>query len=219
MEREHQFTRDASHELRTPVTVIKGAVELLCKQLNPVEESALRPLDRIQRQVTNMENIIETLLWLSRENEVIDSGPPFDVSYVTHETVEQNRHFVAGKPVDIEFTAEGDPRLSIPAPVFQIALTNLIRNAIQYTEQGTVSVIVHNDRVVVSDTGRGIASDDLQAVTQPYVRGNISKGFGLGLSIVKRISDRIDWNLKIESELNRGTTVHLIFRPAGIQKS
>jgi signal transduction histidine kinase len=219
VEREHQFTRDTSHELRTPVTVIKGAVELLHKQLNPIEESVLRPLDRIQRQVINMENIIETLLWLSRENEVIDPGPPFDVSSVTHETVEQNRHFVAGKPVDIDFTAEGDPRLSIPSPVFQIALTNLIRNAIQYTQQGTVSVIVRNDRVVVSDTGRGIASNDLQAVTQPYVRGNVSKGFGLGLSIVKRISDRIGWILKIESEVNRGTTVHLIFRPAGIQKS
>jgi signal transduction histidine kinase len=219
VEREHQFSRDASHELRTPVTVIKGAIELLRKQLNPIEEGVLRPLDRIQRQVINMENIIETLLWLSRENEVIDSGPSFDVSSVTHETVEQNRHFVAGKPVDIEFTAEGDPRLSIPSPVYKIALTNLIRNAIQYTQQGTVSVIVRNDRVVVSDTGRGISSDDLQVVTQPYVRGNVSKGFGLGLSIVKRISDRIDWNLKIESELNRGTTVHLIFGPAGIQKS
>ena len=98
--------------------MIKGAVELLRKQLNPIEESVLRPLDRIQRQVINMENIIETLLWLSRENEVIDPGPPFDVSSVTHETVEQNRHFIAGKPVDIDFTAEGDPRLSIPVACF-----------------------------------------------------------------------------------------------------
>jgi signal transduction histidine kinase len=90
VEREHQFTRIASHELRTPVTVIKGAVELLRKQFNPAEAARLRPLYRIQRQVTNMENIIEALLWLSREEVSIDPDHKFSVLPLVRDTIEEN---------------------------------------------------------------------------------------------------------------------------------
>lgn len=90
VEREHQFTRDASHELRTPVTVIKGAAEILRKQLNPIDESVLRPLDRIQRQVANMENIIEALLWLSREKISHDSLNTFSVLPLVRDTLKEN---------------------------------------------------------------------------------------------------------------------------------
>ena len=105
------------------------------------------------------------------------------------------------------------PQINVPAPLFQIAITNLIRNAIQHISSGKISVIVKNDRVLVSDTGAGIKADDLKRVTQPHVRGNRSEGFGLGLSIVKRLCDRLDWNFKIESTVGHGTTVELIFNP------
>jgi signal transduction histidine kinase len=65
--------------------------------------------------------------------------------------------------------------------------------------------------VVVSDTGAGIASTDLKTVTQPYMRGSDSEGFGLGLSIVSRLCDRIGWQLEIESVVGSGTTTQLIF--------
>ncbi|UCE56826.1 MAG: HAMP domain-containing histidine kinase, partial [Desulfobacterales bacterium] len=194
VEREQQFSSDASHELRTPVTVIKGAVELLKRKFSNPEKSVFRPLKRIERSVTNMENIIETLLWLSREEAVIDQGEPFTVASVARETIEQNRYLIANKPIEVELVTEGEPQLTIPAPLFQIALTNLIRNAIQHTVSGNISVIVKHDRVLVSDTGSGIETDDLKLVTQRHVRGNGSKGFGLGLSIVKRLCHRFGWD-------------------------
>jgi len=213
VEREQQFSRDASHELRTPVTVIKGAVELLKRKFGNPEKSVYRPLERIERSVTNMENIIETLLWLSREEAVIDQEESFAVVAVTHEIIEQNRYLIANKPIEIELVTEDEPQLNIPAPLFQIALMNLIRNAIQHTASGKISVIVKHDRVVVSDTGSGIETDDLKLVTQRHVRGNGSKGFGLGLSIVKRLCHRFGWDFNIESEVGHGTTVQLIFNP------
>ena len=172
-----------------------------------------RPLERIARSVTNMENIIETLLWLSREDAAVDQNQNFAVVPVVQETIEQNRYLIANKPIEIELVTEGEPQLNIPAPLFQIALTNLIRNAIQHTVSGNISVIVKHDRVLVSDTGTGIENADLKLVTQRHVRGNGSKGFGLGLSIVKRLCDRFGWNFDIESEVGRGTTVQLIFDP------
>ena len=212
VEREHRFSRYASHELRTPVTIIKGAVTLLKKKFSSEEDPGYRPLKRIERAVINMENIIETLLWLSREDTAIDQNNAFAVVAVIQETIEQNRYLLVNKPIDIELVPEIDPLLSIPTPIFQIMLTNLIRNAIQHTSSGKISVIVKVDRVIVSDTGAGMDPDDLSLVTQLHLRGDRDKGFGLGLSIVKRLCDRLGWRLKIESEKGRGTAVELIFQ-------
>ena len=214
VEREHRFSRYASHELRTPVTIIKGAVVLLKRKISSAneEDPIWRPLKRIERSVTNMENIIETLLWLSRENAAVDQNQNFAVVPVVQETIEQNRYLIGNKPINIDFIPEDEPQLAIPVPLFQIALTNLIRNAIQHTPSGKVGVIIRDDRVIVSDTGRGMEPDDLKLVTQSNIRGDREKGFGLGLTIVKRLCDRLGWKLEIESETGRGTTVQLIFR-------
>jgi signal transduction histidine kinase len=211
VEREHQFARNASHELRTPVTVIKGAVELLCKQINSTDTAMLRPLHRIQRQVTNMENIIEALLWLSREGVSTESDRNFSVLPLVRDTIEENRQLIADKSIDINLVAQGKPVLNVPAPLFQIAITNLIQNAVRYTSNGRITIYVREDRVLVCDTGIGIDGADLKNITQPHVRGNGSDGFGLGLSIVSRLCDRFGWQLEIESEVNCGTTAQLIF--------
>jgi len=211
VEREHQFTSDASHELRTPVTVIKGAAELLRKQLNAVEESVSRPMDRIQRQVTNMENIIEALLWLSREEVSTEPDQRLSVLSLVRDTIEEIRQLIADKSIDINLVAKGKPVLNVPAPLFQIALTNLIQNAVRYTSNGHITVYVRDDRVLVADTGIGIAGSDLENIRQPHVRGTGSNGFGLGLSIVSRLCDRFGWQFEIESEVDRGTTAQLIF--------
>ena len=78
---------------------------------------------------------------------------------------------------------------------------------------GKITVEILTDRVVVSDTGVGIAAKDLKTVTQPHVRGSGSEGFGLGLSIVRRLCDRFGWQFEIQSVVGSGTTVQLIFRP------
>lgn len=210
VEREHQFTRNASHELRTPVTVIKGAVELL--QRNK-DRSVSRPLQRIERSVNDMDCIIESLLWLAREEAADDPEQSCSVVPVVQDTIEQYRMLLADRPVDIEFTAEDNPLLPVPPPVFRIAIANIVRNAFHYTARGKITVHVCKDRVVVSDTGAGIPASDLKLVTQPHIRGKNSQGFGLGLAIVKRLCDRFGWHLEIRSERGQGTIVQLTFLP------
>lgn len=211
VEREHQFTRDASHELRTPVSVIKGAVELLWKQLNPAEASVLRPLYRIQRQVNNMEKIIEALLWLSREDTSTELDQTFSVLPMVRDTIEENRQIIADKSIEINLVAEGNPVLNVPEPLIKIALTNLIQNAVRYATRGHITVCVRDDRLMVSDTGVGMDGVELENIMQRQVRSIGNKGFGLGLSIVQRLCDRFGWQFEIDSEIGRGTTVQLIF--------
>jgi len=211
VERENRFNRYTSHELRTPVTIVKGAAALLKKKITAETDPAYRPLMRIERAVSNMENIIETLLWLSREDMAVDQHQVCEVVSVVQETIGQTRHLLGNKPIDIELIPENHPQLSIPAPMFQIMLTNLIRNAIQHTASGKIIVMVKDDRVIVSDTGTGMDPGELKLVTQPHLPGDRDRGFGLGLSIVKRLCERLSWRLKIESAMDRGTTVQLIF--------
>lgn len=211
MEREHQFTRDASHELRTPVSVIKGAVELLHMHLKSDEASVLNPLERIQRQVTNMENIIEALLWLSREEISLKPQKPFPVLALVRAVIEENRKLAGPKPIDIKLVHDGEPVLNVPAPLFRIALTNLIQNAVRHGSDSPITVRVGRDRVLVSDTGVGMSGAELAEIKRRHVRSAASKGFGLGLSIVQRLCDRFGWRFEIHSEVNRGTTVQLIF--------
>ncbi len=214
IEREKQFNRDASHELRTPVTVIKGALELLQKKPGSDEISVSRPLKRIERAVIDMQNIIESLLYLAREEASDDAKQTCAVVPTAKEAIEQLRQIFEGKPIDIEYHVHGDPILHAPPPIIKMVIINLIQNAFHYTAQGKITVQICNDRITVSDTGAGIDTQELEKITQPHVRGNNSTGFGLGLAIVKKLCHRFSWRLEINSKLGQGTKVDLIFQTA-----
>jgi len=214
VDREQHFTSDASHELRTPVTVIKGAIEVLRINGFGNESAAKRPLKRIERAVNNMEQIIENLLWLAREEAVYDSGQTCKVVPVIKETIDYHRHLFAEKPVEISYITEGNPELKAPAAILKMVIANLIQNAYNHTAEGKVTVHISDDCMTVTDTGDGIALSELQSVTEPHVYGKNSKGYGLGLAIVKRLCRRFNWKFEIESEIGRGTTVRLVFTPS-----
>ena len=212
IKREQQFARDASHELRTPVTVIKGAVELL-KQRSGQEEAVEKPLGRIERSVKDMENIIATFLWLAREEAALAPDQETAVLPVVKEAIEQNQHLFSQKPIKIEFIVRADPVLPVSAPALKVAIINLVQNAFQYTIAGNITVLVDKDRVTISDTGKGIEDSKLASVKQPHFRGDDSQGFGLGLAIVSRLCKRLGWQFDIDSELGKGTRVSLVFFP------
>jgi signal transduction histidine kinase len=213
VEREKQFTRDVSHELRTPVTVIKGAVELLLKKQKNDDVAVNRPLQRIERAVHSMQNNIESLLWLAREEAAIDHDRNCNVVRVVEEAIEQLDHIFERKPIEIICIAESNPILAAPSPILQMIVVNLVQNAFNNTIEGKITVQICNDRLTVADTGAGIATRNLQTVTHPHIRGKTSGGFGLGLAIVKRLCNRFGWHLEIDSEIGQGTKVQLIFQP------
>lgn len=211
IEREKQFTRDSSHELRTPVTIIKGAVELL--QTLPDEKKKKRndTLKRIERSVKDMETTIETFLWLGRESNVEKNLSLCNVTDVVKRCIDDNRYLLHGKDVKVSMISDVDLEIKTLEPVFKIAVTNLVRNAFNYTNTGSVSIKIKKDCIEISDTGSGIKGDELNMVTNAHKKGSNSKGFGLGLSIVKQFCIRFSWKLEIESSIEVGTTARFIF--------
>jgi signal transduction histidine kinase len=209
--REKQFSSDASHELRSPVTVIRGAVEIMESLQTTRDPIYQRPLARIRRAVSDMENILESLLWLARQEAVSENRETCHPAVVIKEAIEQQRHLFREKPVVVEYVAEADPELEVPPTIFKIIIVNLIQNAFSYTVEGNIMIRTCDDGVVISDTGVGIDGCDLPSITEPHQRGCKSCGFGLGLAIVKRLCDRFGWQFTIDSEPGQGTTVKLVF--------
>jgi len=214
--RERQFTRDASHELRSPLTVIRGAAEILSSRISPEDPKSMDVLDRIRRAVATMEDTVSCFLWLAREANEAASDPAerIDVARVVEKEVSQHRHLLRAKPVSVMFESKSRPEMAGPAHIFSIAVSNLIRNAFHFTSQGSVHITVWDEKVVVSDTGCGLGEMAPDDAIIPHKMGAQSTGFGLGLAIVQRICDRFGWRLIIDSDGETGTTVTLIFSQA-----
>lgn len=212
LERERQFTRDASHELRSPLTVIRMAASILLEDPD-LGESRRRTAQRIQRACHDMEELTRAFLLLARETE---TGLPVEaicVNDLLAEEVERARSLAADKPVTVEI--RGTQRLYVEAPekVLSILLGNLLRNAFSYTDAGQVVVEIGAGKVTIRDTGVGMAAEKIEDMFRPFVRGegNRRGGHGVGLTIVRRLSDRFGWPIHISSEPGVGTTVEITF--------
>jgi len=213
VDRERNFTRDASHELRTPITVIKVAADVLDTE-EQLSTFAQRSVKRIQRSIRDMEALIESFLILAREGDVGLPEEDFVVNDVVGDEVEKAEGLVIGRPVTIRLINDGQFALHAPPRVLAVMLSNLLRNACAYTDAGEITVTVGADSVAVADTGQGMSLEELKRVFEPFYRAQSSQGkggSGVGLTIVRRLSDRFGWPVEIESELGVGTRVTLRF--------
>ncbi|MEM7585170.1 MAG: HAMP domain-containing sensor histidine kinase, partial [Acidobacteriota bacterium] len=217
LERERRFTRDASHELRTPVTVIRGALELLEALPATGTGSLGQPLERIRRANEDMAQLIEAFLWLSREEALADAGTPRSLGEEAQQAVARYRHLLEDKPVELEIEVAESTHVVAPRGVLGIVLGNLIANAFQYTRQGRVEIrggrVGEQIELSVCDTGPGISPDRLHSVVEAHHQGRDSQGFGLGLAITHGLCERFGWRLTLDSEGRdgEGTCARVIF--------
>jgi len=213
-ERQKRFVADASHELRSPLTVIKVAADVL--EDEELTAFARRAVGRIRTATRDMEALIEAFLILARES---DTGLPqedFEIDALVDEEAERVRPLLDNKPVQLFLRHEGRFSLHASPRVLSVMLGNLLRNACHYTEEGRVVITVGADYVRVQDTGVGMSDDDLAHVFTPFFHAdrNPRGGHGVGLTIVKRLSDRFGWPLELTSVLGKGTTATIRFPQA-----
>jgi signal transduction histidine kinase len=211
MDRERYFTRDASHELRSPLTVIQMAAESLL--LSPgLGEPERHTVTRIRRSARDMEELTAAFLLLARESE---AGLPMEtlrINDVVASELERARPLAAGRPVELRIEARCWLTLDAPEKVLSVLLGNLLRNAAAYTESGHVIVTIEPEAVMIEDTGAGLPAGSFRAMDKPFVRGTTGQpGFGVGLTIVRRLSDRFGWPVEFSSELGAGTRVRVTF--------
>ncbi|MEZ5558601.1 MAG: HAMP domain-containing sensor histidine kinase [Pseudomonadales bacterium] len=216
VEREREFTRDAGHELRTPVSVFKGSLDLLEQNSDRprAEQNALR---RMRRTVEDMEALLETLLLLARGNEVETPKEDIVVNDLVAAQVDLLQPLAerAGNSVTLHENAE--LRVRAPAKVVEIVIGNLVRNAINYTQGGKVDITITATGVRVEDTGVGMSREQLANAFEPFYRADesrgLTRGHGLGLSIVKRLVRQFGWGISAHSRPGEGTAMEVRFVP------
>ncbi|MEW9799632.1 sensor histidine kinase [Alteromonas sp. CYL-A6] len=211
IQREHEFTRDVSHELRTSNAIIKNIVSELLQ--NPqFNDSIKEKLASIQNANFESENTIATLLHLARENHIPQDISAINVLAVVETQVIQHCYLLEGKDVQVNVDVDPSERVLMQSGAFKILLSNLISNAFQYTQTGSVSIDFHNSVLSVTDTGIGIPEEIRLNVNQPFVKGGLSRGYGVGMAIVQRLCDTYKLRIRISStEPQHGTKVAVYF--------
>lgn len=206
VEREQSFTDTASHELRTPLAIIQGAEEILAPHCarDPLAAKALR---RIRRARGEMSEFIHALLALAREqNLATEYSAEVHLKSVVETLCDDYRALLGDRPVGIVLTCPGDPVLKVPPALVMIVVGNLLRNAVEHTQQGVIRVECAQDRLTVEDTGEGMTAEYLAAL-----RDGTNEGSGIGLGLVRRICDRYGWRLELSSEAGKGTRAQVHF--------
>jgi signal transduction histidine kinase len=213
VERDREFNADVSHELRSPLTVITGATELLLAQpdLDPKVRTRLLRIARAARQSAD---ITTALLHLVRAEQGIDQDSAAqNVSQIVNDVVHLYEPLIGNK--ELKLLVREEDRVSVIAPESVVAVTvgNLIGNAIRYTASGEVVITIGNGRAVVEDTGPGIPEEELEHVFERHYRGqNISgKGAGLGLAIVRRLCELYGWSIHFSNRNSGGLRAELRF--------
>ncbi|SEJ52160.1 Signal transduction histidine kinase [Azotobacter beijerinckii] len=200
LERERLFTSDVSHELRTPLMVVQGACELLSEaHLSPQSRGLVA---RIGRAAQEMHELVQTFLILARaRQEEAATGGSATLARVAEEQSQRWGPLIRAKGLDFELVEENSDSACYNLSFLRTVLSNLLRNALHYTESGRVRLILENGGFRVEDSGAGIPKEQRERIFQPFVRGEQARGegLGLGLSLVKRICTHQGWQVQVSN--------------------
>ncbi|SFC61733.1 sensor histidine kinase [Pseudoalteromonas denitrificans] len=182
LSKEQDFLRHASHELRTPIAVVKSNAQLMERRLT--EDKSLASVARIKRAALNMQHMTETLLWLSRDDDKEKlSTSKLNITDMLSHLIEDNQYLLQGKTVKLNINMDNELQ-DLAATPCRLILNNLIRNAFQYTAEGTVNFSFKNSKLIIENIN--IADGELDYTGSDY-------GYGLGLRLVDKIIHKMHW--------------------------
>ncbi|NCD12145.1 MAG: sensor histidine kinase [Epsilonproteobacteria bacterium] len=188
-----QFGQNASHELKTPLTIMQGEIEVgLRKERSGAEYQAI--LHKINHQLSHLHEVIEKILFLSSntKNELIKHFSEIYVDEVLLEVIEEKKSVAHHRGITLTLDALEPFSLQSNAVLLKMVFSNLIDNAIKYAFENTqVHIALHVKRLSIENEGIGIDTQEMAQLCEPFYRGQKSKeyakGSGLGLAIVKNI--------------------------------
>jgi signal transduction histidine kinase len=221
-QREKQFTADASHELKTPLSVVKGTLDVLVRKPRDsahYEERIRYCLDELNR----MARLIDQLLMLARyENDMMNPNiAKMEITAALQSVVSRLEPMAVEKLISIRMTNSPAGTVAADQAMLEMMLENILSNAIKYSPPGSsieIGTAIRTGSLVctITDHGVGIPEEKLQNVFDRFYRVDESRssstgGFGLGLSIVRKLADLQHIGISVSSRENGGTTFELTF--------
>lgn len=214
-----QLTASIAHEIRNPISTVRGFIQYLSKDTKDENFKNYSPL--ILEELDRTNNIITNYLTMAKPERYQLSKIP--IHQVIDECVQLMRPFASYANVAIEIRHIEPGYVRGDEQRLRQALINVIKNAIESVDlQGTVSIETHTNKqkeqveIQIVDSGRGMTSEQLKQIGLPYFTTK-TKGTGLGSMITHKIIHEMNGKIEYESELHVGTTVNLTFPLSGIK--
>lgn len=213
-----EFSANVSHELKTPLTSIYGFAELLSQNMVTDEKDRAEIIDRIYDEAKRLLTLIDEIIKISKLESVTQITEE-EVDFKTLATSIYKHFAPIAKEKNIELKIDADGKFISNTTMIWELIANLLENAIKYNvENGRVEVemkVGNEVEINISDTGIGIADEDLDRIFERFYRAEKSRnkksgGTGLGLSIVKHIVKNLKGKIDIKSEVGKGTNIHII---------
>lgn len=217
-----QFSADASHELKTPLTIIRGEIEIALRKERSIDEYK-NVLNTSLSEIIIIEQTINDLLFLAKnEKDIkIDNQETIYFDEIIDESINEVKNFAKLNKIEISFILEDTIEYKGYSNLLKIALKNILKNAIQFSHKNS-QIIVKSYKnnsffeISVQDYGIGIAENEQIKIFEKFYRTDKSRnknsgGTGLGMSILKKIIDIHKGKISIHSKENFGTTVIISF--------
>ncbi len=201
-----QFIKDTTHELNTPLSAILANIETM--DVSQMKESNVKRLNRINIAARTVSTLYEDLKFVTLESDRVADDELLDMEQLVESRLEYFDILIQSKKLTLSKELHASA-LKADKRMIERVIDNLISNAIKYNRRGgQIIVRLGQGRLEVEDSGVGIAQEDILAIFDRYTRFNESEGgFGIGLSIVKRIIDHYGMDIKVSSELGKWTKV------------
>ena len=216
-----KFNSDISHELKTPLTIIKGEINITLKKIRQPKEY-ISSMNVILEEIEEMTKITDNLLLLTKytKDNITQTFKTFNIDILLLQIIEKYNSLANQKNIKIDIIKLENIEIYANEILFYHMLSNLIDNAIKYSNQNnSIKIELYkqeNIYFIIEDKGIGIDKKHLDKITHKFYRVDESrnktiKGFGLGLSIVQKTIELHKAKLQIYSEINEGTKIILTF--------
>lgn len=209
VKREKALISLASHELRTPIAVISGALDVI-DQRRPGDTTNRRTLDRIRQAADKMQADVDTLLALAHHSTGRDQSKAIDLEQCAQRVVTELENSDAAYVNRVKQARSDSPTtLLADQTLVHMLMRNLLQNALRHT-RGLVYVSIENDRLSISDDGHGLPSHIRERLSSGEEDKSVPED-GLGLFIVRLICERLAWRLRVRQSDDSGTRIDIVF--------
>lgn len=210
-----RFSNDVSHELKTPLTVIRGEIELGLRKERSNEEYK-NILESTLEETKSLQELINSLLFLSQTNDenIIHKFKTVELDEIITDVISFNKKLIKEKSVQFEFKEFDSVKCQGNPILLKILFGNLIENAIKYSHNNSkIEIYLNKDVFKIKDYGIGIKGSDINNIFDRFYRIDASRargGYGLGLSIANSIVKIHNFKIEVESEFNKYTEFTVI---------
>jgi len=209
VEKQMAFAAMASHELRSPLTIVQTSADLIASRR--ADPDILPHLEKIRRASAGMANMIHALLAVTRDRPPQQDPQSVALRPLVDEIIESLEPEIRAKQIEVDNRLDAASSVPADPTLLTVVLTNLIRNGVKHGDRSQIVIEMQDAQLSIADTGIGIAPESLQRIFDFGFRGQKSQGYGIGLYISRLVCEYQGWKLALEPNPGGGIVARVDF--------